>query len=61
MSNATDLITRLRTKDFNARATCVEAADEIQRLTKALALQTILAENHSTMIAHLQAKVAPTQ
>ena len=57
MPNTADLITKLRTKDFNARATCVEAADEIQRLIKALALQTTLAEKQSTMIARLQAKV----
>ena len=35
-----DLIRKLRSKDLNVKATCVEAADEIERLTKALALQT---------------------
>jgi hypothetical protein len=56
-----DLITKLRTKDFNAKKTCVEAADEIDRLKKALASQTTLVEKQYTMIARLQAKVATTQ
>ena len=73
----TDLLHKLRTKDFNAKETCVEAADrierldqftydanlllkaqkaEIERLTKALALQTTLADKQSTTIARLTAK-----